>query len=92
MICQNFVSFPVQTALGVQLGFRIQWIVYILKFEEDLTSFEFMSLFEISQMYLVFDSVNNSEGSQNTDWLKYGTFQGYNHMAELLVKIAYAVF
>ena len=26
-ICQNFVSFPIQTALAIELGFRIQWIV-----------------------------------------------------------------
>ena len=43
-------------------------------------------------MYLIFDSVNNLDGSQNTGWLKFGTFQGYLHMAELLVKIGYAVF
>ena len=27
-ICQNFVSCPVQAALGVHLGFGAQWIVY----------------------------------------------------------------
>ena len=31
------------------------------------------------------------DGTQNTGWLTFGTFQGYRHMAELL-KIAYAVF
>ena len=51
-----------------------------------MISFELMSLFEISQRYLVFDSVNNLDGSQNTGWLKFGAIQGYNHMAELLVK------
>ena len=51
-----------------------------------------MPLFEISQMYLVFDIVNNLDGSQNTGWLKFGTFHGYTNMAELLVKITYTVF
>ena len=51
-----------------------------------MISFEFMLLFEISQMYLVFDSANNLDGSQNTGWLKFGSIQGYNHVAELLVK------
>ena len=27
-----------------------------------------------------------------TGWLKFGTFQGYHQMVELLVKTAYAVF
>ena len=57
--------------------------------EEDLTFFEFMLGFEISQMYLIFDSVNTFDGSHNTAWLKFGTFQGYPHMAEL-IKIAYS--
>ena len=39
-----------------------------------------------------FDSVNNLEVSQNTGLLKFSTFEGCNHMVELLVKIAYAVF
>ena len=53
-----------------------------------------MPLFEISQMYVVFDSVNNLDGFQDpkTDCLKFGSFQGYHHMAVLLVKIAYTVF
>ena len=51
-----------------------------------MISFELMPFFEISQRYLVFDSVNNLDGSQNTGWLKFGAIQGYNHMAELLVK------
>ena len=57
-----------------------------------MTYFEFMPLFEIFQMYVVFDSVNNLDGSQNTGWLKFGTFQGYNHIAELLAKIEFVVF
>ena len=40
-------------------------------------------------MYLIFDSVNNLDGSRNTVWLKFVTFQGYCHMAELPVKISY---
>ena len=51
-----------------------------------MISFEFMLLFEISQTYLVFDSANNLDGFQNTDWLKFGSIQSYKHMAELLVK------
>ena len=43
-------------------------------------------------MYLIFDGVNNMDESQNTGWLKFGTVQGYHHMAELLVKMAYDVF
>ena len=54
--------------------------------------FEFMPLFEIFQMYVVFDSVNNLDGSQNTGWLKFDTFQGYNHITELLAKIEFVVF
>ena len=43
-------------------------------------------------MYLIFDSVNNLDGSQNSGWLKFGTAQGYHHMAELIDKTAYAAF
>ena len=39
-VCQNFVSFPIQTVLVVKLGFK----THIFKSEEDLTSFEFMAL------------------------------------------------
>ena len=56
-----------------------------------MSSFEFMSLFEISQMYLVFNSVNSLDRSQDTGWLKFGTYLGYNYMEAFLVKIAYAV-
>ena len=51
-----------------------------------------MPLFEISQMYLVLDSVNNLDGSQNTGWLKFGTIQVFDYMAKLLVKIIYTIF
>ena len=40
------ISFPVQTGLGVWLGFRTY--NYFFKSDEDLTSFEFMLRFEIS--------------------------------------------
>ena len=40
-------------------------------------------------MFLIFDSVKIVEGPQNTGWLKVGTFSGYRHIAELIVKIAY---
>ena len=43
-------------------------------------------------MCLTFDSVNNLDGSQNTEWLKFGTVQGYHHMTELHVELANAVF
>ena len=43
-------------------------------------------------MYLIFDSVNNLDRSQKTVWSKFGTVQSYHHMAELLLKIAYAIF
>ena len=56
-----------------------------------MSSFEFMSLFEISQMYLVFNSVNSLDRSQDTGWLKFGTYLGYNYMESFLVKIAYAL-
>ena len=39
-------------------------------------------------MYLILDSANNFDGLK----LKFGTVQGYRHMAEVLVKIAYVVF
>ena len=50
-----------------------------------------MLLLEISQMYVVFDSVNNLVNPK-TGCVKFGTFQSYHHMAELLVKIAYTLF
>ena len=37
-------------------------------------------------------NVFNLDGSQNTDWLKFGTFQSYHQTTELLVKIAYVFF
>ena len=42
----NFVSFPVQSALGVQLGSKTQWKIS-LKYEYTWATFEFISLFEI---------------------------------------------
>ena len=86
-IYQNFVSFPVQTALGVQLGFRSQWIVYIFKFEEDLISFEcyFFRCLKCFKFLIVL-----------TTWMDPKTQvdynQGYRHMTKLLVKITYAFF
>ena len=43
-------------------------------------------------MCLTFYSANNLDGSQNRNWLKFGTVQGYYHIMELLVKTAHAVF
>ena len=42
----NFVTFPVQSALGVQLGSRTQWKIN-LKYDYTLATFEFILLFEI---------------------------------------------
>ena len=40
------ISFPVQTGLGVLLGFGTYY--YIFKSEKDFTSFEFILRFEIT--------------------------------------------
>ena len=51
-----------------------------------------LNLCHFFRLYLVFDSVNNLDGPQNTGWLKFGTVEGYHHiLAELLVKTAEAV-
>ena len=42
----NFVTFPVQSALGVQLGSRTQRKIN-LKYDYTLATFEFILLFEI---------------------------------------------
>ena len=64
----------------------------IFKPGEDLTYLdEFMPAFEISSMILIFDSVSNLNGSWNTGWLQFVTFQSYRHMEELLIKIVYLI-
>ena len=48
-----------------------------------------MNLYHLLRFLKFFNffSANNLDGSQYTGWLKFGTFQGYYYIAELLVKI-----
>ena len=63
LFLQSIVTCPVNVPKFCSV--RLEW--YILKPEKELTSFEFVSLFKVSYMYLIFVIVNNLDGSRNTD-------------------------
>ena len=65
----------------------------LLKSEEDLTSFdEFMPLLRFLERFNFSIVLTTWMDPKKSCQLKLSTFQSYRHVAELLVKITYAVF
>ena len=85
-------SFPVQTVLSFQLGFSTQWIEYSNLRKILLLLINLCHLLRFLKCFTLLIVATTWLDSQNTGWSTFGTFQGYCHMAELLVKIAHVVF